>query len=101
MIQQKFVDEIFELLIIGKYVKIRSKNWESPFYFFSSKDLKIKNITKTEPKRLFFVYLLGFIFYGVPRAKTDLHNKNMIKLCVCLILSIKLTYFTGLCKNMT
>ena len=101
MIQQKLVDEIFALLIIGKYVKSRSKNRESPFYFFSYNDLKIKNITKIEPKRLFFVYLLGFIFYGVPRAKTDLHSKYVIKLCVCLILSIKLTYFTDLCENMT
>ena len=25
-----------------------------------------------------FVYILGFIFYGVSRAKTDLHNKYMI-----------------------
>ena len=25
-----------------------------------------------------FVYILGFIFQGVSRAKTDLHNKYMI-----------------------
>ena len=25
-----------------------------------------------------FVYILGFILYGVSRAKTDLHNKYMI-----------------------
>ena len=36
---------------------------------------KIKNITKIEQKRLLFVYILDFIFYGVSRAKTDLRNK--------------------------
>ena len=39
---------------------------------------KIKKITKIEQKRLFFVYILGFIFYGVSRAKTDSPNKYMI-----------------------
>ena len=41
-----------------------------------SRGQNIKSITKVE---LFcttvFVYILGFIFYGVFRAKTDLHNK--------------------------
>ena len=31
------------------------------------------------------VYILGFIFYSVSRAKTDLHNKHMIKLCAWVI----------------
>ena len=29
-------------------------------------------------KVIVFVYILGFIFYGVSRAETDLHNKYMI-----------------------
>ena len=81
MIQWKIVDEISfnfpELLIIGKYVKIRFENRGSPCYFMSSRGQKIKNITKIEQKRL-FVYILRFIFYGVSRAKTNLHNKYMI-----------------------
>ena len=39
---------------------------------------KIKNITKSEQKRTAFVYILGFIFYGVSRGKTDLHNKYIV-----------------------
>ena len=81
MIQQKLVDQISlnfpELFIKGKYVKIRFKNRGSPCYFLSSRDQKIKNITKIEQKRL-FVYILGFIFNGVSHAKTDLHNNYMI-----------------------
>ena len=45
------------------------------FEFYRSKDQKYyKNWTK----ETVFVYILGFIFYGVSRAKTDLHNKYMI-----------------------
>ena len=33
---------------------------------------------KNQTKVTVFVYILGFIFYGVSRAKTDLHNKYMI-----------------------
>ena len=44
-------------------------------------------------------------FYCACRAKTDLHNKYMIYLCVWLIIwtrtSIKLNYFRGLCEKMT
>ena len=29
-------------------------------------------------KETVFVYILDFIFYGVSRAKADLHNKYMI-----------------------
>ena len=54
--------------------KIRFKNRESPCYSRSSRDQSIKNYTKVTV----FVYILGFIFYGVSRAKTDLHNKYMI-----------------------
>ena len=50
----------------------------SPYYFLSSRGQKIKNITKIEQKRLFFVYILGFILYGVSGDKTDLHSKYMI-----------------------
>ena len=41
------VDEISLNFIIGKYVKIRFNNRESPCYFLSSRDQQIKNINKT------------------------------------------------------
>ena len=66
-----------DLFTIGTYVKIRFKNRWSPRYFLSSRGQKIKNITKIEQKKL-SVYILGFIFYGVSRTKTDLHNNYMI-----------------------
>ena len=37
-----------------------------------SRDQKLKNITKFEQN---FCNILGFSFYGVSRAKTDLHSK--------------------------
>ena len=40
--------------------------------FKRSKDQKYY---KNWRKETVFVYILGFIFYGVSRAKTDLHNK--------------------------
>ena len=58
--------------------KIKFKNRGSPCYFLSSRGQKIKNITKIEQKRHTFVCILGFIFYGVSRTKTDLHDKYMI-----------------------
>ena len=79
--KKKLADEISsnfpESLTVVKYLKMRFKNRGSPCYFLSSRGQKIKNITKIEQKRL-FVYILGFIFYGVSCAKTDLHNKYMI-----------------------
>ena len=43
--------------------------------FWRSKDQKYyKNWTK----ETVFLYILGFIFYGVSCAKTDLHNEYMI-----------------------
>ena len=43
--------------------------------FYKSKDQKYyTNWTKDTV----FVYILGFFFYGVSSAKTDLHNKYMI-----------------------
>ena len=43
--QQKLVDEISlnfpGLFIIGKYVKIKFENWESPCYFQSSRGQKL------------------------------------------------------------
>ena len=45
--------------------------------------LEVKT-SKIEQKRTVFVYILGFIFYGVSHAKTDLNNKYMIYLCVWL-----------------
>ena len=44
----------------------------SPCYFLSFRGQRI------EQKETVFVYILGFIFYGFSRAKTDLHNKYMI-----------------------
>ena len=81
MIQQKLVDEISlnipKKFIIAKYVKIRFKNRGSAYYFLSSRRQKIKNITKTKQK-IVFVYIIGFMFYGVSQSKTDLLNKYMI-----------------------
>ena len=62
---------------MGKYVKIRFKKRGSPCNFLSSRDQKIKNITKYGQKRLFCLNF-WFDFYGVSRDKTDLHNKYMI-----------------------
>lgn len=45
-----------EMLIIGSYVKIMFKNRDLPYYFLSSRDQKIKNITQFEQKRLFFSF---------------------------------------------
>ena len=45
------------------------------FEFYRSKDQKYH---KSYTKETVFVYILGFIFYGVSCAKTDLHNKYMI-----------------------
>ena len=81
MIQKIRVDEISlnfrELFIVGKYEKIRSKNRGSPHCFLSSRAQKIKNIIKIEKKEIIFVCILGFTFYDVSHAKTDLHNKYM------------------------
>ena len=66
-----------ELFIKGKYLKIRFKNRGTPCYFQSSRGQKISNITKIEQKRL-FGYILGFIFYGVYYAKTELNYVYMI-----------------------
>ena len=43
---------------------------------------------KNWKKETVFVYILGFIFYGVSRTKTDFHNKYMIlTLCLAHILN--------------
>ena len=44
--------------------------------FYKSKDQKYYRDWTYETV---FVYILGFIFYGVSSAETDLHNKYMIK----------------------
>ena len=108
MIQQKVVDEISlnftELFLIGKYVKLRFKNGGWPCYFWSLRGQKIKNITKTEQKRWYLFTFFGFIFYGVSRAKIDLHNKYMILLWFYPIFwtkwSIELNYFRSLLEKM-
>ena len=81
MVQQKLVDQISlnfpELFIIRKYVKIRFKNKLTMLFsqFLRSRDQKY---CKNWAEETVFVYILGFIFYGVSRAKIDLHNKYMI-----------------------
>ena len=66
---------------------------------------KIKNITKIEQKRTAFVYILGFIFNGASRAKTDLYNKYIVNFKFGRFFeqtsSIKLIYFRSLCEKMT
>ena len=41
---------------------------------------KIKDFKVFQNKETAFVYIFGFIFYGVSRAKTDLHNKYMFNI---------------------
>ena len=50
------------MLIAGKYVKIMSKNRGLPCYFLGSRGQKIKNITKTQQKRLFLFTFLVSVF---------------------------------------
>ena len=47
------------MFIIGKDVKIRFKDRQSPCYFLSSRSEKIKNVTKIEQKR--FTSLVSFL----------------------------------------
>ena len=81
MIQQNLVDEISlnfpELFFIGKYVNITFKNkvHHAIFWVLTSKDQKCY---KNWMKETVFVYIIGFIFYGLSHAKTDLHKKYMI-----------------------
>ena len=44
-------------------------------YFQRSKN---QRYYKSQTKDVVFVYIFGFIFYGVSHAKTDLRNKYMI-----------------------
>ena len=39
---------------------------------------KVQKYYKNWTKETVFVYIIGFTFYGVSHAKTDLHNKYMI-----------------------
>ena len=75
--REGFCQKVLRFVDWGHLAKTRLENQGSSCYFLSSRGQKIKNITKIEQKRL-FVYILGFIFYGVSCAKTDLHNKYMI-----------------------
>ena len=80
MIQQNLVDQISlnfpELFIIAKYVKVRFKNSGSPCYFLSSRDQKIKNITKIEYTRLFlFTFLVSFFMGFLARKLIYTINK--------------------------
>ena len=76
MTKYKLVDETSlnfpELFIIEKYVKIRFKNRGQTCYFL---EVKRSKILQKLNKRDYFCNILGFIFYGVSRAKTDLHSK--------------------------
>ena len=66
-----------ELFIIGKYVKISLKTRGHHAIFWVLEVNRSKILQKWK-KDTVFVYILGFIFYGASRAKTDLHNKYMI-----------------------
>ena len=46
--------------------------------FFSVLEINRLKILQKANKSDFFVYILGFIFYGVSCAKTDLLNKHII-----------------------
>ena len=60
---------------MGKHVKVRFKSRVSPCYFFSSRRLKIKNITKIEQKRLFlFTFLVSFFMAYLAQKLTDTRN---------------------------
>ena len=73
----KFLWIFLSCSFIRKYVKIRFKNRGSPCYFLFTRS-KDKRYYKNWTKETVFVYILGFIFYGISRAKTDLHNKYMV-----------------------
>ena len=53
-------------------MKIRLENRRPPNYFLEVKRIKIYEKLNKESA---FVYILGFVFYGVSRAKTDVHNE--------------------------
>ena len=99
VLHKKLVNEISlnfpELLIIGKYVKIRFKNRGPPCYFLEVK--RIKNITKTEQNRLFlFTFLVSFfIVFLAPKL---IYTINIyLTLCLAHFLNkiIYQTYFLG------
>ena len=96
MIQQKLAHKISlnfpQLFIIRKYAKIR----------FENRGEKIKKYYKYWIKDNVFAETLGFIFDGVSRAKTDLHNKYMIYLVFGSFYEkhfIKNNYFRSFCEK--
>ena len=74
MIQYKLVDEISlnfpELFIIGKI--------GGDHAIFRVPEVKRSKILPKLIEKTVFVYIIGFLFHGVSRAKTDLRNKYMI-----------------------
>ena len=52
------------MFIIAKYVKIRFKNRRSSCYFLTSRDQKIKDITKVTQKMLFLFSFFVSFFMG-------------------------------------
>ena len=74
MIQYKLVDEMSlnfpELFIIGKI--------GGDHAIFRVPEVKRSKILPKLIEKTVFVYIIGFLFYGVSRAKTDLRNKYMI-----------------------
>ena len=54
---------------------LKTGSHRSSFWVLEVKD---KKYYKYWIKETVFVYILGFIFYDLSRAKTDLHNKYMI-----------------------
>ena len=59
-----------ELFIIGKI--------GGDHAIFRVPEVKRSKILPKLIEKTVFVYIIGFLFYGVSRAKTDLRNKYMI-----------------------
>ena len=77
----KLVDEISlnfpNLVVIRKYVKKSSLKTRGRHAVFSVLEIKTLKMLQKLNKQTTFVYIIGFIFYGVSGAKTDLYNKYM------------------------
>ena len=54
---------------------------------FGVLEVKRSKILQNYTKKTVFVYILSFMLYGVSRAKTDIHNKYIIQLCLAHFLN--------------
>ena len=94
-----------ELFITEKYEKSVLKTIGFSHTTFSV--LEVKNSKKLQKlkKETVFVSIIGFSFYDVSHAKTDLHDKHMIYLSLRFLFwtrsPIKLNYSWSLCEKMT